>query len=308
MVLCVCPNPAVDTYAWIPHLNPGEVNRIHRTAAYAGGKAIHVALALNELGAACKVLGFWAGSSGNWLQNQLQNKGIRTSGINLTGETRTCYTFRSADQKTNNTELLTPGPQLKSEDWSAFLDLYSKEIQEVEYINISGSLPKGAPEDGYLQLAELASKYHKKLIADCSGIQLKNLLKTSFFGLHLNQLEASELVKSENPNIIFSSLAEKVSLLALTKGKEGLYLHKDKAVLHANVSLNEIKSTVGSGDCLTAGIIYALTKNASAAEIARYGVACGAANCLNEDLGMLRKKDVMELLAQVSLKTRYETA
>ncbi|MAS71531.1 MULTISPECIES: 1-phosphofructokinase family hexose kinase [unclassified Leeuwenhoekiella] len=308
MILCVCPNPAIDTYAWIPQLKTGQTNRVSHTVSYAGGKAIHVALALTELGAECKVLGFWAGSRGNFLRDQLESKGIDTTGVNLNGETRTCYTFRSTDQNTNNTELLTPGPHVDPDNWETFLKIYTEEIQLVEYINISGSLPNGAPDDGYLQLAELANKYHKKLIADCSGLQLKNLLKTSFFGLHLNQHEASELLQSENLIDIFPTLSEKVNLIALTVGKEGLYLHKDRETLHANVTIKEIKSTVGSGDCLTAGVIYALSQKASIQEIAKYGVSCGAANCLNEDLGMLRNQDVAQLVSKVSLKTIYETA
>ncbi|MGY5846137.1 1-phosphofructokinase family hexose kinase [Salegentibacter sp. HM20] len=308
MILCVCPNPSIDTYAWIPRLVPGEANRISRTKAYAGGKAIHVALALKELGAVCKVLGIWAGSKGDWIRNELQRRGIESTGIFLQEENRSCYTFRSDDPNTTNTELLTPGPHLKLSDWKAFLKIYTEEIQTVEYVNISGSLPDGAPEDGYLQLAKLANYYKKHLIADASGLQLKNLTTTSFFGLHINQHEAYELSNSESLNNITSLLSEKVKLIALTLGKEGLYLYKDQKIIHANVSISEVKSTVGSGDCLTAGLLYALSLECSDSDIARYAVACGAANCLHEDLGLLLQKDVMQLLPQVTLKTTYETA
>ena len=89
--------------------------------------------------------------------------------------------------------------------------------------------------------------------------------------------------------------------MALTKGKEGLFLHFNGDYVHANVMLKEVKSTVGSGDCLTAGIAYAIFKGYSMDQIANYGAACGAANCLNEDLGILRREDVQRLLQLVKV-------
>lgn len=38
-------------------------------------------------------------------------------------------------------------------------------------------------------------------------------------------------------------------------------------------------------------------------DIARYGVACGAANCMYEPLGMLLKKDVEALLPKTIITT-----
>jgi tagatose 6-phosphate kinase len=40
----------------------------------------------------------------------------------------------------------------------------------------------------------------------------------------------------------------------------------------------------------------AFVANKSTEEVAKLAVACGAANCLRQDLGMLYQKDVNELL------------
>lgn len=159
----------------------------------------------------------------------------------------------------------------------------------------------GAPEDAYYQLLQLCERAGKKAILDCSGIQLRNALKGKFFGLHINEEEAETYFGNKKHTEISKLLKNKISLLALTKGKDGLFLHLDGNYAHANVVLKEVKSTVGSGDCLTAGIAYAIFKGYSLDKIASYGAACGAANCMNEDLGILRRDDVQQLLPLVKV-------
>ena len=130
---------------------------------------------------------------------------------------------------------------------------------------------------------------------------MKNALKGKFYGLHINEHEANTNFGTKNHSEISKHLKEKVSLLAITKGKDGLFLYLDNNYVHANVTLKEVKSTVGSGDCLTAGIAYSVVKELPLEQIATYGVACGAANCMNEDLGILRLEDIRELLPLVNL-------
>ena len=64
MILCICPNPSLDKFIWLENIHPGKVNRISRQEWYAGGKGVHVALGIAELGEECAVLGFWGGETG----------------------------------------------------------------------------------------------------------------------------------------------------------------------------------------------------------------------------------------------------
>lgn len=301
MILSVCPNPSIDTYAWLDQIEAGGVNRISKLREYPGGKATHVAMALKELGSDTTLLGNWAGASGTWIQQQCESLKINTEGLLLKGSNRKCYTFRTDNALFLNTELLEPGPSMNETDWIEFLGIYDKEIQKSTIIVASGSWPKGVPEDAYLQIAQHAEKANKNVILDCSGSQLEKALQTSFFGLHINEHEAKNLCGTDDFNTILTKLGQKVALIAITKGKEGLWLHHNGRTIHANVKIDNVISTVGSGDCLTAGIAHAVNKKMDLEDIARYGVACGAANCLNEDLGILKLGDVNTLLPQVKI-------
>ena len=303
MILCVCPNPSIDTYAWMSDFEKGGVNRIARLQEFPGGKATHVALALAELGAKTELMGLWAGGAGQWIQEASREKGIFCSGPKIPGNNRKCFTFRSDNPLFANTELLEPGPELSIEDWNVFVNDFQARLEEAEIVCMSGSWPKNAPGDAYRQLLDLAAEQNKKVILDCSGAQLEEAMKTGCFGLHVNQSEAEKFCGSSDIKDLVDKLEGKVELVALTKGAEGLELYYNDKLIHAKVEISSVVSTVGSGDCLTAGIAFAVSQpEFTEQEIAAYGVACGAANCLIEDLGMLRKTDVQELLQKVKIR------
>ncbi len=76
MVLCVCPNPSVDKYVWLDNFEEKESNRILKEKNYPGGKGIHVAMALRELGESVCLLGFLGGPTGMWIKQQCLKQGI----------------------------------------------------------------------------------------------------------------------------------------------------------------------------------------------------------------------------------------
>jgi 1-phosphofructokinase family hexose kinase len=307
MILSVCPNPSIDTYAWLDNFEPGGVNRIKKLEEYPGGKGVHVALAIAELGVSSKLLANWAGNNGDWIKKECSNRNIEISGIQLPGNNRKCYTFRSKNFDFQNTELLEPGPSLYAKNLIEFKDKFKSEIAKASLICMSGSWPKNSPNDAYAQLIEIAGKSNVKVILDCTGVQLEEALIKGFFGLHLNQHEAMNLCGSSNIKDLLRKLNGKVKLVALTKGKDGLDLFYNNQILTSNVAISNVVSTVGSGDCLTAGIAFAVFKKFEIKKIAAYGVACGAANCLSEALGMIKKEDVEKLLPKVQInKSEYE--
>ena len=303
MILSVCPNPSIDAYAWLKSFENGMANRIVKLKDYPGGKGTHVAMALKELGSSVALMGNWAGYSGEWIRRAPQLSGVDKLGPQLNGNNRKCYTFRSTNNEAfNNSELLEPGPLMSNEDWNKFVLEFKIIIKKCHLVCLSGSWPEGAPDDAYGQLLKICKAENIRAFLDCSGIQLKNALQESFFGLHINEHEANSVFGTQDTNEIRDLLKDKISLLAITKGKEGLFLHSRNQSVHANVFIKDVKSTVGSGDCLTAGIAHAVDKGYSFNRIATFGVACGAANCLNEDLGILKIADVNKLLSQVQVK------
>lgn len=299
MILSFCPNPSIDCFAWLENLVPGKVNRIQELEQFPGGKGVHVALAISELGGRISLMGNWAGNTGEWIKASCREKEISIKGIELEGENRRCYTFRSQSHSLENTEILEPGPKMSDDKWQELLYVFEKELSDAKLICFSGSWPKDAPRDAYARLIQVAGKYGKKVILDCSGIQLKEALNSEFFGLHINEHEADDVFGSTDIRTIVKKINGSIQLVALTKGDKGLSMAYKGKIYHANVGIKKIESTVGSGDALTAGIAWAMEQNLEPYLVASYAVACGAANCINPKLGMIKKKDVCNLVKDV---------
>lgn len=296
MILVVCPNPSVDTFAVLETLTLGNTNRFSEVKEFPGGKGVHVAFALHELGAKVSLMGFWAGANGSWIKEQCRNVGLEVNGVELEGNTRKCYTIQSMDDRLDHTEFLEPGPSLGQAEFDLFLSQFQEQVKVAETVVISGSWPVNSPTDATKTLVKICNQYNKPVILDCTGVQLENALTSDLAILHLNEHEYQ---------IASQKLADKLSkveILAITKGKEGLFLKHQDQTLHGNVKLSQVISSVGSGDCLTAGLALAFTESRSLEEMVRYGVACGAANCLRADLGMLYRQDFERLITEVTIK------
>ncbi len=97
-------------------------------------------------------------------------------------------------------------------------------------------------------------------------------------------------------------LSEHCEYAAVTDGAKGLYLTQKQKVTHAWCTIDQVYSAVGSGDCLTAGLTAAIVKKYTVEEMARLGVACGAANCLRPELGYLHRSDVEILYEKAEAK------
>jgi len=62
------------------------------------------------------------------------------------------------------------------------------------------------------------------------------------------------------------------------------------------------KSTVGAGDSMVGGMVWALSQNKSLQEVLRWGVACGSAATMNEGTQLFKIEDANRLFEWLKLK------
>ena len=301
MIFCLCPNPSIDMFTWVNDFVPGQVNRTRKEQRFPGGKGVHVALAAAELGEEVKLLGFWGGLSGQWIKEQCEKAGISCYGPEIESWTRTCLSFKS-DNEYDDTELLGCGPDISNKDFLNFLEDFDQLLPEANCVSMSGSWPGKAPLDAYAQLIRKASQLKKKVFLDCTGEQLLNALKAKPYSIHLNRTESAVFFNEENPELLAGLLNEYCEQAAITAGVEGLYLKNKNEHFHAKCPVEKVYSSIGSGDCLVAGLAVAYCRGLITPDAACLAVACGGANCLRPELGMLNRKDVEMLLQKVKIK------
>lgn len=294
MILCVCPNPAIDKFIYIDKFNLGKVNRIRKELSYPGGKGIHVALGIKELGEEVALLSIWGGSTGKWVRQECEARGIICYGPEIEDWTRTCLTIKSTNNF-NETEILGTGPTIGTYEYDAFVKDYEKLLKKANIVSMSGSWPKNLIGANYSMFIKKASLLNIKSFVDCSGDVLINALEKTPHVVHINHHEGYQIYNSKDPMNISLQLANSCSISAITYGDKGLYLCDGKELVHALSKIENVISTVGSGDSLMAGLIVAHKRNYNLIETAKLAAASGAANCIREDLGMFYRKDVEKL-------------
>ena len=305
MILSVCANPSVDSFWSINDIRKGTTNRSTEESFFPGGKGIHVAMALSELQQEVTVLGVWGGPTGQWLQEECNRHKIATVGPKVTDWTRLCVT-NQAKSAWNETEFLGSGPSVSQQDRQQFQTAFQQSINNsaIRAVTISGSTPDGFEPDIYKQLVTQSKEASIPSFVDASGALLEETLPAQPHAIHINHHEGRVLCGSDDPADIAQWLSEHCSIAAVTAGADGLYLLTDNTLWHGSYSIPDAKiySTVGAGDCLTAGLCLASLRYDSPEEWVKLATACGSANCIHPELGMLSANDVTTIVKNVTLR------
>jgi 6-phosphofructokinase 2 len=190
-----------------------------------------------------------------------------------------------------------PAGKLRENEWKQCLNALN-EIKDVDFIVVSGSLPPGVPLGIFAQLTESAKRKNARLIVDISGNALKEAVIQGVYLIKPNLAELSALVGLSSIHIDqVEEIAKNVihqykcEVIVVSLGKEGAMLITRDEIYRVSPPKVKVKSTVGAGDSMVAGIVYSLTKGSNLKQALQYGVACGTAATMNPGTGLCHKED-----------------
>lgn len=256
MVLTVTLNPAVDKTCRLNELLLGQVNRLQSVMSVAGGKGVNVTKILRQFEYPVTAMGFIGGYTGQLIQERLTEMGAECHFTYIDQATRVSTNILADNGYV--TEVLEPGPVISKDELSRFLSEYKRQLQRVDMVVLSGSIPQGVPEDIYETLTMLAKEAGCKVFLDTSGEALKKAVKAKPYLLKPNKKELEYLVERKLTNTeelkeqikkLLDSGVEKVIVSLGSKGfvygdREGIIAQKPVKVKAVN--------TVACGDCLVA--------------------------------------------------------
>ncbi len=287
MIYTVTFNPAIDYCLTLPCLLQGEINRSTDEKIFVGGKGINVSLVLKEFGFNSTALGFVAGFTGEYIENELKNADIKTDFVHLkSGFSRINVKLRSAHE----TDINALGPNISPEELNEFL-LKIDALKDGDILILSGSIPKTLPDDMYSQILLKLKNKSVKTVVDAQGDLLKNTLEYHPFLIKPNHKELSEILKTPI-NTLEDALmgAEKLqqagalNVLVTLAEKGAVLLDQNGNRYKITAPKGKLINSVGAGDSTVAGFIsgYLATKNFEHA--LKLGVASGSATAFSEGL------------------------
>ena len=306
MIYTITLNPGLDRTLTVEAIRENEVLRATASRLDWGGKGFNVARGLHALGIPSVALGLVGGHTGQMLAEGLHALGIATDFVPIPGETRTNTVIAEAHSD-RYIKVNEAGPAVPPEALDALRAQVRDLVTPGSDWAICGSLPPGVPTDFYAELVTLIQGAGARAYLDASGAAMQLGCAAAPFLIKPNAEEAHELTGITIDNLAAAQqaathfLAQGVQMVALSLGAEGLLLATSEGSFHARPPQVTVRTLVGVGDALLAGILFALTQGMPLAEVARWGVAAGTAAAMLEGVDVGSLADVQAMAARVAV-------
>ncbi|HSN06437.1 MAG TPA: 1-phosphofructokinase [Candidatus Angelobacter sp.] len=278
MIVTVTLNPSLDQTLEVDSLVRGGINKTEHPRRDPGGKGVNVARALSVNGVPAVAVLPAGGLIGDALVSLLVGQGVAAEVVRIAGMTRANVTVIEADGTT--TKLNEPGPTLSTSELDAVLAAVAGRVGTAGWIVAGGSLPPGLGPEVYARLAETAAEHGARLAVDTSGSALRESLAYRPDLVKPNADELAEAVGHELRTLgdVVKACGELQSLGAgavlCSLGRDGAVLVEPGGAWHARGPQVAVVNTVGAGDALLAGALYA---GGSGPDALRTGVAWATA-------------------------------
>lgn len=292
-------NPAVDKNTKFEGLVAEHKIRCEQPVYDAGGGGINVSKAINRLGGESSAFFPAGGPIGDLLKSLVKKEGVVFETIESKAWTR--ENFIAVDTTTNaQYRFGMPSPELTLEEFEEILEKVKN--QNPEILVISGSLPENLSPIIFKRISEVLGEKKPKIVVDTSGDALKFALENGAFLIKPNHKELAKLLGLEKiePNQVeraAKTLIEKYNceIVVVSMGSEGAKLFDKDKTYFVSAPKVEKKSTVGAGDSMVGGMVWALSQNLPLEDVLKWGVACGSAATMNEGTQLFKKDDAVRL-------------
>jgi 6-phosphofructokinase 2 len=294
-------NPSLDKSTSVPFIKPDAKLRCQTPKFEPGGGGINVSRAIKKLGGESLAIFLNGGFTGVFYEELIQKESIPYFQIQTKEATR--ENFIVVNESTQEQMRFgLPGAFVNDKEWRLVLETIKNLKEKPDYLVASGSLCPGIPEDFYAELGEICRFLDIKYILDASGKSLSAAVESGLFLIKPNLGELADLsgiATIDGKTLIESAkrlIGEgKCQVVVVSLGPAGAMLVSKDVNKYVSAPLVKKKSTVGAGDSMVAGMVWALTQNKSLEEMIQLGVACGTAATLNEGTELCRKEDVDQL-------------
>ncbi len=280
MILAVGLTPAWQQIIVLDRLLEGEVNRAREVHWCASGKVVNVAMALARLGGPAGIVTLLGGPTGDSLRRDIAELGLEAAWVPMSRPTRVCTTLidRASGRTTELVEDASPVGPGEIED---VLGAFERISSAARAIVLTGSIPAGTPATIW---RELVRRSRCPVVLDARGPELLEALPERPLVIKPNLEELARTLGHELAGRVdISAALEAVERLGarwtvvsqgrgplLVRGPDGTRAFRPPEVSTVN--------PIGCGDCLAAGMAWALGGGAEVLDAVRFGMGVAAQN------------------------------
>lgn len=288
-VITIGLNPAIDRIVEVPDFTIGEHQSGALVARQPAGKALNVSLALDVLDRPSIATGFVGEQEIREFENCLEACSINPQFFPVRGRTRENITIIDPQHRTQ-THIRMPGFEIDAGDLVRLEQKIDRLFEPECHVIVAGSLPLGMTAEQFARFLVNCHAQSGHFCVDCSGEALQHAANLPLWLIKPNLEELAPLLGLDDATIL--SLVDacgaarrlvrpqgSLQNILLSGGSQGAALISEAGTWLAVCPLAEqdVRNTVGAGDCLLAGFIHAVRDGVEVPEALRYAVATASA-------------------------------
>ncbi len=310
MIVFACAHPSIDKLFDVERLTPGAIHRPSSFVQVAGGKGLNAARAAASVGADVRAVALVGGHAGGWIEDALAEEGVDARFARGGHETRSCLSV--ADEETSGlTEFYEDGPPVEPAAWDAFEAEIEEALVDAAWIALSGSIPAGAPEDGYTGIVASARRSGVRVAVDARGVYLEHALSSEPDVVKVNGSEAAQILglgaTNDDPVVVAHDLRSRAGgdghAAVVTLGTDGVIaVDPEGRVLRGPLDVRG-RYPVGSGDAFLGGLLAAFDEGDPFETALGSALGAAAANAEVPGTGRLNVERARALSARARVET-----
>lgn len=313
----VAPNPLLHRTLKVPRLRPGQWHAAGPAEVTAAGKGIVAARCLWAWGADLVLYSIAGGSGGRQFRAELEMEGIPHVLTPVDSELGQILRIMETQPPVRVTELQEPGPPMNLQEQQALVEAVRDQLQEGDWLVLSGGLPPGVSPALYLACLLEAQGRGCRVALDVPGEVLAAILQASKQPVEVARVRAGELavasgLGARTPAEGFALLRQAgtvreglkrlreagVAYPVLTLGPAGAALWVEGTIIRTRAPEVDAPQPVGCGDVFLAALLMALDQQGPRGAL-RYATAMAAEKAARQDDFPPAWEDGEKLLPQV---------
>ena len=296
MIYTVTFNPALDYILELDKLEVGKIQKSKSELILPGGKGINVSIVLTNLEIGNVALGYKAGFVGEEIERLLRNMKVETDFIKIENSNSRINVKISANEET---AINANGPEITEDKVSELLEKL-KNLNENDFLVLSGSIPKSLKDDIYEKICSTVRTKNVKIVVDATKNLLVQSLKYNPFLIKPNNEELGEIfgvdIHTKEDAYVYGRKLKEMGAknVLVSMGKIGAVLiDENNNEYFVKSPEGKRVNTVGSGDSMVAGFIAGYIKFNDYEKALKMGVSAGTASALSKYLA--KKEEVYNL-------------
>jgi 6-phosphofructokinase 2 len=305
MIYTATLNPALDRAITVERLLEEDTTRVLSETHYAAGKGIDVSRVIRELGGHTVALGLVGGYDGLQLEGLLINAGVMTDFTKISCETRTNIILKESAPE-RQFVISAAGPEIQASEIGQFYQ-HVLGIKNMDYLVLSGSLPRGVTPNLYGQLILAGRNKGAFILLDADGRALKEAIESRPTCIKPNRFELSRLIGRtlETQTEVLAACEEVhergIPYILVSLGKEGMILSTKKEKIKGMAPPISVDSAVGAGDSAVGGFVLGHSQGKDLVDCLRLACAAGTASAQTPGTELCHRVDVEKLLSRVQI-------